>query len=55
MANGYSTLIPEDVRKEIEEIKRVGAELKKSPQEARSFLNGAGILTSAGKLAPRYR
>jgi len=55
MTTGYSTLSSQDVRREIEGIKRTGKKITKSKATARAFLVKAGIITKNGKLAPQYR
>jgi len=56
MTTGYSTLTSQDVRREIEGIKRTGKKITKSKATARAFLIKAGFLTKSGKkLAPKYR
>jgi hypothetical protein len=55
MIIGYSSLTPSDVRREISAMKRSTGKLIKSRTAARAFLVKAGIMTRAGKLAPRYR
>lgn len=56
MTTGYSTLTSQDVRREIEGIKRTGRKIAKSKATARAFLIKAGFLTKSGKkLAAKYR
>ena len=55
MTTGYSNMSSEDVRREIEGIKRTTKKIIKSRATARAFLFKAGIITKNGKLAPQYR
>jgi hypothetical protein len=55
MTTGYSTLSSEEVRREIDGIKRTGKKITKSKATARAFLFKAGIITKKGTLAPQYR
>jgi len=53
---GYSTLSSDEIRREIQAIRRFGSKLRRSPDKGRGFLIRAGFLTKDGKrLASRYR
>jgi hypothetical protein len=45
----------QEVRREIEGIKRTTKKITRSKAAARAFLLKAGIITKKGKLAPQYR
>jgi hypothetical protein len=56
MITGYSSLTPQEVRREIKAIREETKRLTSSPKRALSFLIKAGFLTKDGKrLAPQYR
>ena len=56
MNTGYSSLSPEDARREVRQMKQAMRKILSSPQRARKFLISAGILEKSGKrLAAQYR
>jgi hypothetical protein len=56
MTTGYSTLTPEEAKRDIKQMKKATKEITSSRKRAVDFLVSAGILTKDGKaLAPQYR
>lgn len=55
MTTGYSSLTPQDVRRQIASMERSAKKITKSKATARAFLIKAGFITKNGKLAPKYR